>query len=95
MKRNLTNLKRKHYRAMKRWMDLKGKIARFNCPWMDMFWYKGCDREGEKLCQSILPGLISKYQRGKEYDDRCPCTIYSYKYIRRVIRTILRNYSHD
>lgn len=92
MKRNLTNLKRKHYRAMKRWMGKKKKYAMYNCPWIYMSWsWIGC-KKNSKLCKSIFPRLPVSEHDG---NFRCPCNVYSYKYVRRVIRTILRNHSHD
>lgn len=87
MKRNLTNLKRKHYRAMKRWMGKKDAFSALHCPWESMYWYGGCIGVGEKLCKGIFPKLGTNGTGAYI----CPSNAYSYKYVRKVIRGILKN----
>lgn len=91
MKRNLTNLKRKHYRALKRWMGKKKIDAVANCPWRKILTYRGCGCVGGELCKSIFPRL-PRHSFDTWYNENyaCPCRTYSYKYVRKVIRTILK-----
>ena len=86
MKRNLTNLNSDHYEAMEHWIDIKKIDATFQCPWV---WWKGCSA-GNKFCKDIFPRLSLRLRKdGDNY--KCPCSAYSYKYVRRVIRGILKD----
>lgn len=81
-KRNLSILKPKHYKSMKKW--LKTVLSNTDgCPWSSTDDYK-CDKSNY-LCKAIFP-LLNKHRRTNFV---CPCHQYNRKYVTKTIKEIL------
>lgn len=85
MKRNLKNLKPKHYEAIKKWLETSEEDHK--CPWFFIHKNYECSQIYH-LCKDIFP-------KSKNYRDEiliCPCVQFSYKYVRRVAKEVIKNY---